>query len=151
LWHWLHWQDASRLSADLHQERRNSLDEERLHDLFEEATVDCFDEEEAFWGVFHTLAEGGLNFPLRARALGEMAEVVDLDGAHSDLRRGIVALACKGEGEYPAGLAELEFVDPDPASAEWLAVYQYWLGLRRCVPAEVSCQGSNPGGRDVCR
>ena len=116
MWHWLHWQDASRLSADLHQERRNSLDEERLHDLFGEATVDCFDEEEAFWGVFHTLA-----------------------------------LACKGERENPAGLAELEFVDPDPASAEWLAVYQYWLGLRRCVPAEVSCQGSNPGGRDVCR
>jgi hypothetical protein len=28
------------------------------------------------------------------------------------------------------GLADLEFVDPDLASAEWLEVYRYWLSLR---------------------
>ena len=105
-------------------------DKERLRDLLLEVTADCHDDEEAFWGLFYTLAEGELKFPLKARALGEMVELVDLDGAHSSPRRGIVALVRKGEKEYPAGLTEIEFVDPDPASAEWLAVYRYWLELR---------------------
>jgi hypothetical protein len=34
----------------------------------------------------------------------------------------------KGEQEYTASLEELEFVDPDPASTEWLEVYRYWVG-----------------------
>ena len=106
------------------------MDKERLRDLLEEATVDCHDEEEEFTGIFYTLAEGGLNLPLEARVLGELVEVVDMDGASSSLRRGIVALVRKGDREYPLALAELEFVDPDPASAEWLEVYRYWLGLR---------------------
>jgi len=106
------------------------MDEERLRDLLEEATVDCYDEEEEFTGIFYTLAEGGLNLPLEARVLGELVEVVDMDGASSSLRRGIVALVRKGDREYPLALADLEFVDPDPASAEWLEVYRYWLGLR---------------------
>jgi len=58
-------------------------------------------------------------------------EGVGLDGANSNLRRGIVALVRKGDQEYPVSLADLEFVDPDPDSAEWLEVYRYWLGLTR--------------------
>ncbi|MCP4540478.1 MAG: hypothetical protein GY832_25350 [Chloroflexi bacterium] len=105
------------------------MDKERVRDLFDEATVDCHDDHEQFMGIFYALAEGGLNFPLKARALGDLVEVVDQDGGRSDLRRGITALVRKGDQEYPVGLADLEFVDPDPSSAEWLEVYQYWLGL----------------------
>ena len=54
---------------------------------------------------------------------------MDLDGARSGVRRGIVALVRKGDQGYPVGLAELEFVDLDPVSAERLEVYQYWCGL----------------------
>ena len=36
----------------------------------------------------------------------------------------------KGGQEGSVALADLEAVDPDPASAEWLAVYQYWLGKK---------------------
>ena len=77
-----------------------------------------------------------MSFPLQARMLGESVEVVDLDGARSGLRRGIVALVRKGDREYPVALADLEFVDPDPASAEWAdnkhpsEMFQYWLRLR---------------------
>lgn len=106
------------------------MDKERLRDLLWEATADCHDEEEEFTGIFYTLAEGGLNLPLEAKVLGELVEIVDLDGASSGLRRGIVALVRKGDREYSVALADLEFVDPDPASAEWLEVYRYWLGLR---------------------
>ncbi|RLC81899.1 MAG: hypothetical protein DRJ03_09440 [Chloroflexi bacterium] len=105
------------------------MDKERLRDLFEEATVDCYDEDEQFTGIFYALAEGDLNFPLKARALGDLVEVVDLDGKNSSPRRGITALVRKGDQEYPVALADLEFVDPDPASAEWLEVYRYWLSL----------------------
>jgi hypothetical protein len=61
---------------------------------------------------------------------GEPVEAVDLEGTRSGLRRSIVALVRKGDREYPVSLAELEFVDPDPASAEWLGMYRYWLKLR---------------------
>jgi hypothetical protein len=105
------------------------MDKERLRDLFEQATADCHDEDEQFTGIFYALVEGGLNFPLRARVLGELVDVVDLDGENSSLRRGITALVRKGGQEYSVGLADLEFVDPDPASAEWLEVYRYWLNL----------------------
>ena len=105
------------------------MDKERLRDLLREATADCHDDDEAFWGIFYTLAEEGLSFPLQAKVLGEPVEVVDLDGASSSLRRGIVALVRKGDREHSVALADLEFVDPDPVSVEWLEVYRYWLGL----------------------
>ena len=106
------------------------MDKERLRDLLWDATADSNDEDEEFWGLFYCLAEGGLTLPLKGKALGDLVEVVDLDGASSSLRRGITALVRKGDREYPVALAELEFVNPDPTSAEWLEVYRYWLGLR---------------------
>ncbi len=106
------------------------MDKERLRDLLWEATADCHDEEEQFWGFFYTLAEQGLNFPLKAKALGDVVEVMDLDGARSNLGRGIVALVRKGGQEHSVALAELEMVDPDLVSAEWLEVYRFWSELR---------------------
>jgi hypothetical protein len=110
--------------------------EERRRDLLWEVTADCHDEEEQFWSIFYALAEDGLDFPLQARMLGEPVEAVDLDGARSGLHRGIVARVRKGDREYPAALAELEFVGLDPVGAEWadnehpLDMYRYWLKLR---------------------
>ena len=103
------------------------MDQKRLAELFEEATVDCYDEEEEFWGVFTTL-DDRLEFPLQAKALGNVAEVVGVDANRSSLRRGILASVRQGKQEYLIDLAELELIDPDPASAEWLAMYWYWLG-----------------------
>ena len=103
------------------------MDQKRLAELLEEATVDCYDEEEEFSGVFATL-EDNLGFPLQAKAMGNVVEAVGLDGNQSSLRRGILAIVRQGEQEYRVGLSELEFIDPDPASAEWLAMYRYWLG-----------------------
>jgi hypothetical protein len=103
------------------------MDQKRLAELLEEATVDCYDEEEEFSGVFSTLADN-LDFPLQARTMGNTVEMVGLDGNQSSPRRGILAIVRQGEQKYLVGLAELEFIDPDPVSAEWLAVYRYWLG-----------------------
>ena len=36
----------------------------------------------------------------------------------------------KGDQEETIALADVEVADANPASAEWLAVYQYWLGKR---------------------
>lgn len=99
----------------------------RIQALLDEATVDCYDEEEEFLGVFYALEEH-LNFPLRAEALGDAVEVVGLDEERSGLRRGILACVRKGDRKYPVALAELEFRDLDPVSADWLEVYRYWLG-----------------------
>ena len=53
-------------------------------------------------------------------------------GAVNALAVSILLATCvrKGEREYPLALAELEFRDLDPVSAEWLEVYRYWLGER---------------------
>jgi len=104
------------------------MDKERIRDLFQDATADCHDEDEQFWGLFYTLAEQGLNFPLRAKVLGDVVDLVDLNGERSGLRRGIAALVRKGDKEYTVALDQLELIDPDPDSAEWMAVYRYWLG-----------------------
>ncbi len=99
----------------------------RIDALLEEATVDCYGEEEEFGGVLVAL-EDGLVFPLQARALGEIVTVIGLNSERSSPRRGIIARVRKGDREYSVSLAELEFVDLDPVSAEWLEVYRYWAG-----------------------
>jgi hypothetical protein len=104
------------------------MDEKRLQELLEQATVDCYDEEEEFSGVLCTL-EDNLNFPLQAEAMGEPIEVIGLDDRRSSLRKGIAAKVCKGGREYSISLADLDFIAPDPTSAEWLAMYRYWADM----------------------
>ena len=101
------------------------MDEKRLQELLEQAVVDCYDEEEEFGGMLCTL-EDNLSFPLQAEAMGEPVEVIGLDGRRSSLRRGIVARVRKGDKEYTVGLSELAIIDPDPDSADWLAMYRHW-------------------------
>ena len=102
------------------------VDKERIEELLQEATVDCYGEEEEFTGILYTLDER-LGFPLRARVLGVQVQVVGLDDGRSSPRRGIVARVKRAGQEYRISLADLEFIDPDPQSAEWLAMYQQWL------------------------
>jgi hypothetical protein len=104
------------------------MDQERLEALLEEATVDCYGEDEEFTGVMCTLGDQ-LQFPLKATVVGELVKVVEIDEKRSGLRRGVVARVSREGQDYRVGLAELEFVDPDPVSAEWLEAYRYWLGL----------------------
>lgn len=103
------------------------MDTTRLEELLAQATVDCYDDEEEFMGVLYTLADN-LNFPLQATTLGEPVAVMGLDDNRSSPRQGVLATVRKGDREYLVALSELEFVDPDPISAEWLAMYRYWLG-----------------------
>jgi hypothetical protein len=104
------------------------VDKERLEALLEEATVDCYGVDEEFTGVMCTLGEE-LRFPLKATVVGELVEVVGIDERRSSLGRGVVARVRRKGQDYQVGLAELEFVDPDPTSEEWLEAYRYWLSL----------------------
>jgi hypothetical protein len=104
------------------------VDKERLEALLAEATVDCYGEDEEFTGMMCALGEE-LRFPLSATVVGEPVAVIGIDERRSGLRRGVVARVRRGGEEYRVGLAELDFVDPDPASAEWLEAYRYWLSL----------------------
>ena len=102
------------------------MDETRIQNLLEEATAHCYDEEDEFWAVFGALV-GHLSCPLQARMQGQAVTFVGLDGHSSDLQVGVMARVQKGGQEESVALAELEVLDPDPVSAEWLAVYRYWL------------------------
>ena len=102
------------------------MDEAKLEAMFEEATAHCYDEEDVFWAVFSTLV-GNLSFPLQARVGGEVVTLVGLDGPTSDPEKGVMVRGSRGDQEETVALAELEVQNPDPVSAEWLAVYRYWL------------------------
>ncbi len=102
------------------------MDEEKLKALLKDAIAHCYDEEDEFWGIFSALM-AGLSLPLQATVQGEGATLVRLDGHTSDLDVGVKAFVQKGGGEESVALADVEATDPDPASAEWLAAYRYWL------------------------
>jgi hypothetical protein len=104
------------------------MDIKRVKELLEEATIDCYDEEEEFSGVLNSLGDN-LQFPLQAKLAGDLVEVVDLDEGRSSLRRGVVARVRKGDREHSVSLVDLTFVNPDPTSADWLAMYSYWADL----------------------
>jgi hypothetical protein len=100
-------------------------DEDRLRTLLEEATIDCYGEEEEFAGVLVT-QQDNLSFPLHATLAGVPVVMQGLDNQRSSLRRGIVAEVERDGRIYHVSLADLELVDPDPASAEWLETYRWW-------------------------
>jgi len=102
------------------------MDEAKLEALLEEAVAHCYGEEEEFWGMFCAL-QMHLSFPLQAGVEGDTVEVIGLDDPGSGLQQGVMARVNQGGQEQAVPLAELEIVDPDPASAEWLAAYRYWL------------------------
>lgn len=102
------------------------MDEAKLEALLAEATTHCYDEEESFWGLFCAL-QMRLSFPLQASVGGEAATLVGLDEPSSGLEQGVMVRVQKGGQEETIALAELEVLDADPASGEWLAAYWYWL------------------------
>lgn len=102
------------------------MDQDKLKALIEEATTACYDEEEAFWGMFCTL-QMRMTFPLQAKVGGSEASLTGLDEPNSDPQKGAMAQISRGGGDESVALTEVELVDPDPASAEWLAAYKYWL------------------------
>ncbi len=103
------------------------MDEAKLKALIEEATAHCYDEEDVFWGVFSALV-GRVSYPIPASVSGEAVTLVGLDGHASAPEVGVIANVKKGDQEETVPLAEVETADADPASAEWLAAYRYWLG-----------------------
>jgi hypothetical protein len=110
--------------------RRRAYDAEqkvRWEAMIDEATVDCYNESEAFAGMLATL-EDRLAFPFQAKVLGETVEVIGLDEEQSSERRGVVARVCRGGRQHAVALADLEAVEKDTETAEWLAAYRYWLG-----------------------
>lgn len=105
------------------------MDEAKLEALLAEATAHCFDEEDEFWGMFSALVRG-LSFPLQATVSGEAVTLTGLDGHTSDLEAGVMAQAQVGDEEKSVHLGEVELVDADATSAEWLAAYRLWASKR---------------------
>ena len=105
------------------------MDEAKLKALLAEATAHCFDEEDEFWGMFSALVRG-LSFPLQATVSGEAVTLTGLDGHTSDRQAGVMAQAQMGDQEKSVHLGEVELVDADATSAEWLAAYRLWASTR---------------------
>lgn len=99
----------------------------RWETMIAEATVDCYGEYEACAGMLATL-EDRLEFPFEARVLGERVEVIELDEGASSERRGIVAKVRREGRQYTVALADLEAMEKNSETAEWLAAYRYWVG-----------------------
>ena len=101
------------------------MDEAKIEALLGEALAHCYDEEDEFWGMFSALVRG-LSCPLQASASGQAVTLAGLDGPTSDLQAGVMARIQTGDQEESVPLAEVELVEPDATSAEWMAAYRYW-------------------------
>jgi hypothetical protein len=99
---------------------------ELLQALIDEAIVDCYDEDEQFWGMLTALGDE-LEFPLAVILIGEQVELIGLDNNASLPPRGIVAQVQHKGQIYSVSLADLQIMDINLRSAEWLAAYHYWL------------------------
>ena len=105
------------------------MDEAKIEAILEKATAHCFDDEDELWAVFAGLLKG-LSLPLQGLVHGESVTLIELDGRTSDLRVGVMARVRQAEQERSVALADLEPVDPDPSSAQWLAAYRHWMAGR---------------------
>ena len=102
----------------------SKLSEEELDEMIRDATVDSYNDDEVFMGILYTLQDE-LSFPFKATALGDIVEVVDIDGESSGRGRGVVAEVEKQGKTYTIGLAELE-IDPDSENSKWFQMLHYW-------------------------
>jgi hypothetical protein len=107
--------------------RDRKTTEEELEKMLEEATVDCYDGYEEFMGVLYCLA-GGMSFPFKAKALGDIVEVIGIDTEESSRGRGVIARVRKRGDEYTIDLGSLELVPEDTENAKWFEMYDYWVG-----------------------
>ena len=105
------------------------MDEAKLKALLAEATAHCFDEEDEFSWMFSALVRG-LSFPLQATVAGEAVTLTGLDGHTSNLETGVMAQAKMGDQEKSVHLGEVELMDADATSTEWLAAYRLWVSKR---------------------
>ncbi len=97
-----------------------------LNKMIQEATVDCYNEDEAFMGVLYYLADN-ISFPFKAKAFGDMAEVIGIDDEESELEREVMATIRMEGDEYTISLDELELEPDDTENARWLEMYEYWI------------------------
>lgn len=101
------------------------MNEERLRTLIAEATVDCYGEYEEFWGMLAQL-EDELNCPFAATVLGDVVQVVGVDGEASSERRGVMVSLEKNGRSYSFPLSEIEPKKKKGHNAEWVAAYKLW-------------------------
>ncbi len=104
-------------------ERKRS--EEKLDEMLADATVDAYGDYEEFMSMVCHL-DTNMDFPFKAKVLGDTVEVVGIEANMSNPGRGVVANVRKKGKIYTIGLAELT-VDPGSENAEWIEVFHYWL------------------------
>lgn len=99
--------------------------DEELDEMIADATVDAYGDYEKFMSMVCHL-DSNMDFPFRAKVLGDTVEVVGIEVNVSSQGRGVVVNVRKKGKIYIIGLAELT-VDPDSENAEWIEMFHYWL------------------------
>lgn len=89
------------------------------------AMVDCYNANEEFMGILYTL-QSEMTFPFKAKALGEVVDVIGIDDGNSNTGRGIVAEVKKQGKIYTIGLGELEGISPNSENSKWFQMFHYW-------------------------
>lgn len=100
---------------------KKKLTEKQLELLIEEATVDCYDEGECRVG-FLTMMQDNISTPFKAKLIGEIVDVVDIDG---DDRR-IQAIIKRQDKKYPVNILDLMIDEKEVKGTEWVNAYRRW-------------------------
>ncbi len=91
--------------------------------MIEEATVDAFTSSEQATGWFTKIDEH-LTLPFATTVLGVKITVLKIDLRRDDT---LVAVCTRGRHRQVVALADLPLPEQQPAGAEWIEAYRFWL------------------------
>jgi len=100
---------------------KKKLTEKQFESLIEEATIDCYDEGECRVG-FLTMIQDNILTPFKAKLIGEIVDVVDIDG---DDRR-IQAIIKRQDKKYPVNILDLIIDEKEVKGTVWVNAYRRW-------------------------
>jgi len=100
------------------------LDPKAVRVALEEATVDAYDQDERHSGLL-TMIQEQVEFPFRARVLGEEVDVVDMEWPEDDPFG--LDLVCEHAGKrYRIEARSVDLVPPLPDGHLYIAAYLAW-------------------------
>jgi hypothetical protein len=106
--------------------RHRKTSGEELDRMIDEATMDCYNEDEAFMGVVHYLADK-MPFPFKAKWLGDVVEIIGIDAEESGFEEEVMVQILTETDEYTIGLDELELMPGDTGNGKYFEMYKYWI------------------------
>lgn len=102
----------------------DEFDEQKVRDALEDATVDACDEYEQHTGLL-TMIEEEVQFPFKAKMLGEVVDIVDMEWPEDD-EFGLDFICERSGQQHRVEARSVDLVPPLPEGHLYIAAYLAW-------------------------